>query len=440
MADQGIVSAGNFATTALMVASLQAQEFARFGICFEVMCYLNSLQTALITYPLTIRGTAVDDSRLRKLATGCLILTLLFAPVAIVGMTIATALLEGLVTRPRSELLHCFQLAPWAIAAILTWQAQETTRRTLICKFRYRAVFPGDALSYLGQAIIMLILAQHGELTLKSAFASMAITSTLACVLQSLQIGVTWVKVSELRALAVDFWAFGRWSLCSSLSTAFTDFSFSWLLTAHSGLNKSAAFQVMGNLSKPCNTVINAVPSVSMPTAARARSEGGFKAARRAMVRYFSIGALVMAPYLLFLVIWPQGIMMALYRKNAASYLQYTTLARVNVIAIGLGYVANSLGTFLQALEETRYQFITSIANTAAVLVIGLPLTYFGGLWGTLLGCIICVSVRGGCNLLFLNRVKNKPTKPLTHEPIVLPGAAAEAGITTAESTAITPN
>ena len=428
LGDQAIVSAGNFLTTALMIGFLQKEEFARFGICFEVMYWLNSMQSSLVTYPLTVRGTSAGDARLRKLATACLIFTLLLAPIAMMGMGIATHLLQR------------FQFAPWAIFAILTWQAQETTRRALLCQFKYAAALPGDTIGYFVQSICMFFLARRGELTLGSAFAAMGITSALGCLFQCFQIGLSRVNLSELKTFAADFWGFGRWSLCTSISTIFTDFSFNWLLAAHVGLDASAGFQVMGNLSKPCNTVMNAIPGVAMPTAARARREAGFAAARSAMLRYFFLGALIMSPYLLFMAIWPQVLMKILYRQHAGDYVQYAMVARFNIIAIFLGYVCNGLGTFLAALEETRYQFITSIVNTAAVFAIGLPLTYFGGLWGAIIGCILCVSVRGICNLFFLYRVKNKPTKPWTHELIAFPGAAAEAGITTAEAIATVPN
>jgi O-antigen/teichoic acid export membrane protein len=408
-----------------MIAFMRRDEFARFGICFEVMCYLNSMQSSLVTYPLTVRGTSADDSRLQKLATACLIFTLVLAPIAMLGMGIAT------------NLLGRFQFAPWAIFAILAWQAQETTRRTLLCQFKFATALPGDTISYFAQAVCMFVLAERGQLTLCTAFAAMGITSVLGCLLQCSQIGLDRVQVSELRTLAADFWAFGRWSLCSNISTIFTDFSFNWLLAAHGGLDASAAFQVMGNLTKPCNTVMNAIPGVAMPAAARARKEGGFNAAMRPMLRYFGIGALVMSPYVLMLAISPQLIMRILYRHNAASYEQFAMLARVNILALILGYISNGMGTFLAALEETRYQFISSIINTIAVFTIGLPLTFFGGLWGTILGCILCVSVRGICNLIFLYRVKNKPALASTHIPIILPGPAAEADITTAEAIAI---
>jgi O-antigen/teichoic acid export membrane protein len=338
-----------------------------------------------------------------------------------------------------TQLLHRFQFVPWAILAILTWQAQETTRRTLLCQFKFATSLPGDAISYLGQALAVLVLAERGQLTLQTAFAAMAITSAIGCILQSVQIGLAKVGVSELKTLAADFWGFGRWSLCTNISAIFTEFSFNWLLAAHGGLDASAAFQVMGNLTKPCNVVMIAIPSAAVPAAARARLSGGFNAARRAMIRYFALGALVLSPYVLFLTIWPQGVMRVLYRHNAGSYFQYAMVSRLNIVSLILVYISNCMGNFLAALEETRYQFISSIANTIAVLTVGLPLTYFGGLWGTILGCIFCVAVRCVCNLIFLHRVKNKPGRPPDHEPIVLPGPAAEADITTAQAISLLP-
>jgi O-antigen/teichoic acid export membrane protein len=156
-------------------------------------------------------------------------------------------------------------------------------------------------------------------------------------------------------------------------------------------------------------------------------------------VRFVALGALVMSPYVLFLAIWPQGIIKLLCRHNAGSYLQFAMLARVNIISLILAYVANMLGTFLAALEETRYQFASSIANTVAVLAVGLPLTFFGGVWGAIFGCIFCVSVRAACNLIFLYRVRRKPTSQTGQIPTIMPGPAAEADITTAEAIAIAP-
>jgi O-antigen/teichoic acid export membrane protein len=186
--------------------------------------------------------------------------------------------------------------------------------------------------------------------------------------------------------------------------------------------------------------VISAIPNVATPAAARARTEGGVRAGWRTAIRYFALGAVVLSPYVLILIIWPQGLMKLLYHSNAGSYLQYSNVARFNVLALIGGYVANGLGTYLNAMEETRSNFISSIANTIAVFLIGMPLTFFGGLWGAIIGCTVCVMVRLGCNLFFVRRVRDSASTPDDgRTPVVMPGAAVDADISTAEATAVTP-
>ncbi len=158
-------------------------------------------------------------------------------------------------------------------------------------------------------------------------------------------------------------------------------------------------------------------------------------------MKYFALGAVVLCPYVIVLLIWPQAIMKLLYHQNAGEYTMYANVARFNILALIGGYLANGLGTYLNAMEETRYNFISSIINTAAVFVIGLPLTIFGGLWGAIIGCTLCVTVRLIANLVFVQRVKDDPPAggPTRGVPIVMPGPAAEDNLATAEAIANTP-
>src|SRR4051812_38292646 len=83
LADQGVVSTGNFLTLVLVARSVPKNEYGVFGLLLEFIFYLNTFQTALITYPLTVKGAVIDRDQLRRLATAALILTfVLAAPVA----------------------------------------------------------------------------------------------------------------------------------------------------------------------------------------------------------------------------------------------------------------------------------------------------------------------------------------------------------------------
>src|SRR4051812_38165484 len=76
LVDQALVSAGNFFTLIVVARALPAKsEYGTFGLLLEAIFYFNTLQSALITYPLTIRGAVVGQRRLRRLATAALIMT-----------------------------------------------------------------------------------------------------------------------------------------------------------------------------------------------------------------------------------------------------------------------------------------------------------------------------------------------------------------------------
>src|SRR5688500_4624794 len=62
LADQGVVSAGNFLTLVIVARALPARsEYGVFGLALECIFYFNTLQSALVGYPLTVRGATTDD-------------------------------------------------------------------------------------------------------------------------------------------------------------------------------------------------------------------------------------------------------------------------------------------------------------------------------------------------------------------------------------------
>jgi hypothetical protein len=66
--DQGIVSCGNFVTSVLLARSLAVDQYGVFALFLDAILFLNSLQAALLIYPLTVRCAAMDENDLRRCA------------------------------------------------------------------------------------------------------------------------------------------------------------------------------------------------------------------------------------------------------------------------------------------------------------------------------------------------------------------------------------
>jgi hypothetical protein len=207
IADQGIVSAGNFVTHIVLGNALLPAEYGVFGLLLGTILFLNSLQAAVVTYPLSVKGAAIADDRVKPFATVCLLLTLLCALPLAVSAGVAGAIFGKTAS-----------LALWAGVALVLWQSQETLRRVLNARLRFRDSIWGDAVRYLGQGVIVLILAYTGMLSIQTAFASIALASILGGLYQAWQVGLARPAWEDIRAFAVEFWSLGRWMLAANLT------------------------------------------------------------------------------------------------------------------------------------------------------------------------------------------------------------------------------
>src|SRR5262245_14286948 len=79
IADQGVVSLGNFLTTIILARSLTPSDYGLWSVLFGLILMLNGLPASLITYPLSVRLAARDQSSGGQLVMASLILTAMLA-------------------------------------------------------------------------------------------------------------------------------------------------------------------------------------------------------------------------------------------------------------------------------------------------------------------------------------------------------------------------
>ena len=62
IADQGVVSLGNFLTTIILARALTPAAYGLWSVIFGLILFLNVFSASLINYPLSVRLAARDDS------------------------------------------------------------------------------------------------------------------------------------------------------------------------------------------------------------------------------------------------------------------------------------------------------------------------------------------------------------------------------------------
>ena len=395
LADQGVVSLGNCATSVILARSLSVGQFGLFAILLEVMLFLNSLQAAVVIYPLSVKGAKLDANGLRRLAGACLLLT------AIAGLPLGATLIGASGALRSGNLM----MGILAACALLMWQAQETLRRAMMARGDFKGILPGDIISYTGQAIAVFVLAWMGGLTVNRTFAVMGLTSLLAVIVQALQIGIRLPQLREMPNIVRDFWKVGRWVLIGSLTAVITTLSLSWTMAYFHGVDGVGQFQAMAGVLKLSNPLMLCLSGLIVPAAARALREGGLKMAEQVAFRYAINAAAFVAPYYAVLIVFPSFALRLFYGAHSP-LVGLTNELRVFVLSYSVLFITQVIGCFLNGIEQSRRAFVAQIAQTAATILVALPLTALYGLPGLLVGWLASNVVLAASYVCILRRVE----------------------------------
>jgi O-antigen/teichoic acid export membrane protein len=247
----------------------------------------------------------------------------------------------------------------------LAWQVQEAMRRFLFAEFRYRSAVLGDALSYLGQAVGVAVLAWSGALTLPAVFIVLGSTSLLGALVQCAQVGVSFRVPEDLVRRARDHWTLGSWSLAGSVVSALRFQLPFWLLALVSGRTELATLQAMLNVINVMNPVLIGICNLVPPTAARA-FDGSWSSAWSATRPYVILGFVPTAAYAFFVFAAPEHVLRLLYGAESP-YTGEGLAVRVLAISLVLNYVGEMVCSFLHGVGAPQMAWLMNLASLVAV-------------------------------------------------------------------------
>ncbi|MBC8107893.1 MAG: polysaccharide biosynthesis C-terminal domain-containing protein [Anaerolineae bacterium] len=396
LSDQGVVSAGNFFTQLMLARHLGLKQLGVYAILYELTLFLNSMQASTVLFPLIIRGAVADQQRMSRLAGRALVLTLVLVPIVGSGALAVGALIEGI------------SVGLWAMVAMTVFQVQETLRRALIAHVRYRTAVWGDAVSYIGQAVIVAWLASKGMLTLTTAFQAFAVTSALGAIVQLIQVRPQLTSVEEAIVFARKNWSFSRWVLYGNVTSLFTGSLFFWNLAYWHSRELVGVAQGLINVDRLANPLMLAFGSVIVPTVARARERRGLFSAKRLFTASLFAGLIALTLIFLVPMIWPAAVLKVFYPANAQNYLPHTRVLQVLTVFTLLLFVKEMSGSFLNAIEQPKLSFATQLCYTLAMVLIGMPLTARYGLMGMAIGATIAAAMHVALNAWAIRSLEQK--------------------------------
>ena len=410
LGDQGFASLGNFLSNLIIARTLGLAELGLYGILYELGLFLNSMHAATVLFPLNVKGAVADGrAKFARLAGRSLTYTLVLAP----GL--------GAVMFATGTAMDRATLGLWATVALVAFQVQETLRRSLIARMRYRAAAWGEAISYLGQAATLYVLASAKMLTLASAYQAFAATSALAAIVQAMQVRPRVALPRESLHLAAGTWDLSRWVLYGNLMNLFTGTLFYWNLAFWSGREVLGVVMGLMNVIRVSNPLVLAFASVIVPTVARARGRAGFAAARRMLFGYGSVAVSGLAALFMVPFAFPARVLHLFYPHNGDQYVAHAHLLQVMVMTALCMVSKDVLGAFFNAVERPRLNFLGQAVYTLSIVLVGMPLTARMGLDGLVIGAFcaaVMALIMNAASMSWLGRVEApRLPRPTSLEP-----------------------
>ena len=403
LADQAILSLGNFLTNWLLIRT-QAIWYGHYYVILSFILFLNNLHMALVTYPLSITSAGISDSELRRRVWRA------------IGMTLALASVESIVVCLGTlATAHSRRLVPFVIAALVLWQLQETARRALMARLEHRRAISGDIVSYLGQAAAIYFILHRGSISIEGAFGIIAITSGVAFLIQGAQLQLhrpcDTLPTFTLAQQARHHLSLGQWVLLANMVNLLTIYSIPWVICYYHGSLVVAMYSAVLLVLNASNPLLASVANLITPVVAKAkadaelRGESGARQTRNAALKYSLQGALLLFPFFAFLLLIP-GIALHIFYKASSPYLQLTSVLRIFTLAYALMYLSAIINSYLCGLGKSRLPFIGQVANALITLLVTLPLVARFGVLGAAWGAIFPVLAQVSLGLYFVRQAQ----------------------------------
>ncbi len=392
LADQALISAGNFLTVLLVARALPIDAFGIYTVAYTSLYVSNTLQSALIAEPHAVLSASRLGRAYVDFTTSTGVLQLGMS--AFTGIVaIVAALIIGLGSDVSMLVLAL------GFAAI-GWQLQEFCRRVLYVESRNSAAFANDVVSYGGQLLLVAALAALGGLTAVSAILAVGGTSFAAAALGAVQLRPSLAG----QAARADVWAnlrFGKWLAASELTGILSVRLWAYLVAAIAGAAAAGVYGAALLIFGPINVIVFSVATVLPIRLSRARVEGG-DARMMAMLRRFHVWTVPpVVAVCLAVAILADPISSVLFQgKYPAIQGLVAALAVFSIVR----YLQALAAVALLSAERTQAVFVASAVGAVLTLAVGWWLVGASGAEGAALGAILATAATLAVNWFSLSR------------------------------------
>lgn len=380
LADQSIVSATNFLTNVMLARFMGLREFGVFALAWMSVLFVNSLQNALIIAPMMSIGPKQNEKDRPSYFGAVVFQEMVLVAFCFVLVYSALKVCGGIVRFSEIK-----QLAlPLAVSAF-AYQMQDFLRRYFFATSQSRRALADDALSYLAQLPILLLIHRAGILNSATALWAMAGTSLLGLVpgffwIERLDFNWEWIQSITRR-----HWKISRWLSASTLLQWTSSNLFILAAPVYYGVATAGVLKASQNLMGVTHVWFQGLDNVVPAESARRLRQGG---PRRMLAYTRSILVKWGALTLLFAIAMAAAPGFWLRLMYGPGMVQYGYVLQLYALLYVVVFLGGPLRAGLQALEFTVPVFWSYLAMTAFAISFAVPMAKWLGLSGSLFGLI----------------------------------------------------
>jgi O-antigen/teichoic acid export membrane protein len=381
LTDQAVLSGTNFLTNVLLARFLGLREFGVFALAWMAVLFVSSLQSALIVAPMMSVGPQQTKEQRPFYFAAVVVQELVLAVSSLLLLYLALQTLDAFFFHANLRRLAL----PLATAAF-AYQLQDFVRRYFFATRQSRRALANDALSYLSQLPLLLLLRATGALNCATALWALSGTSLLGAAagwfwMEPLAFQWSWIKSTFLR-----HWKFSRWLGASALLQWTSGNLFVLAAPLFYGPAAAGVLKASQNLMAVAHIWLQGLDNVLPVEAAHRLRQSGM----RSMLSYLRAMLLKWGGLTLLLAIGigtAPGFWLRLF--YGPQMVQYGYVLRFYALLYVVVFLGGPLRAGLQALEYTAPIFWSYLAMTSLAFVGAVPLTRQFGLNGTLLGLLL---------------------------------------------------
>jgi O-antigen/teichoic acid export membrane protein len=412
IADQVIVSGSNFATGIILVRGLGLHKFGIFTVAYALILLANSIQLSFICSPMITLAALSEDGEPRvRYLRGMYGVQLRFCAFA----TAVCAIVAGVFLWLKPQ-FQGFQLLPPFLMCVVFYLMQDWLRRYYFAAGKARDSLWNDAISYVGQTLVLLGLILVHHLTVDTVFWTIALTSAAASLL-----GLTLDRIGYSGTDVRDAWRRSR-GLSRDLAIAS---QLQWIVyqgamligAAVLGAEAAGSIRATQNVVGPVNVAYQAMENIVPIKAGEEMRRGGIQRLAQFLFRFGSQGFVVLAALFVVIGLFSRDFLSFFYGHEVAVYGGVLDLQLVYFL---LFWPLRQFSYLFRTINRTPSLVIASLLAAVTSLILIYPCVRNFSALGIMVAAVAGQSV----NLIYLTAVWMRIRSSLS--PTEQPAAVAK--------------